>query len=515
MKRTFAWLTAVILSILLCVPALAADGEHRPVAVEVDGGRLTADAYMVDGRTVAPLRAIFERLNATVEWDDVNKAVTATKNNTTVWLAIGNTEAKIGGNPVTLDVPPMLINGSTYVPLRFVSEALGATVSFDSDTFTAKVSTGSSCVGGQVHSGTISPAGETWSLCGSPHFVKGDFRVEGKESPVLTIEAGAVVRFESGASISVGQDAPGGLAITGTADKPVILTADSAGPQPGFWKGVRFYENALRGNVSIESARIEYAGGREGALLLDAVGQLLEVTVKNTELKSNQFAAVQLKGHSRLTERSGNITISGTKGSQEGGGFPIITDLTGSHLLPQGKYAGNDVDAVRVTAINSYDELTVSTTWRNIGVPYMPDVIITVEGPSSPVLTIEPGVVTKWAKDTRLIIAETGKGGLMAVGTKEKPIVFAGEMEKPGSWSGVTLADLAESKNIQLQYATIEHAEYGLHLYDDIGPVAKNSTFRSNKQYGVYMPNYEAGQTDFRRNLGNTFEKNGADQNVE
>ncbi|MDF2715878.1 MAG: copper amine oxidase N-terminal protein [Paenibacillus sp.] len=515
MKRIFALITIVVLSVALCVPVNAADNEPRAVAVEVDGGKLAAGAYMVDGRTMVPLRAIFERLNATVEWDDVTKSVTATKNTTTVWLAIGQTDAKIGDKPATLDVPPMLINGNTFVPLRFVSEALGAQVSFDGDTSTAKVTTGSSCVGGQTHSGTISPAGETWSLCGSPHFVKGDFRVEGKESPVLTIEAGAVVRFENGASISVGEQAPGGLVIAGTADKPAVLTADSAEPKPGFWQGIRFYELALRGNASIEGARIEYAGGWEGALVLDAAGQLLEVTLTNTELKNSLFAGIRMNGHSRLSERSANVTISGTKSSQDGGGFPIVTDLTGSHKLPQGNYAGNDVDAVRVTALNTYEEMVVSTTWRNIGISYESDVMIAIEGPSAPVLTIEPGVVTRWAKDTGLIIGENGKGGLMAAGTKEKPIVFTGEMEKPGAWLGITFSNYVAAKNILLQYATIEFADIGLYFYDDIGPVVKNSTIRGNKQYGVYMPSYETGQTDYRKGLGNTFKDNGTDQSME
>ncbi|MBD0384796.1 copper amine oxidase N-terminal domain-containing protein [Paenibacillus sp. WST5] len=493
-----------------------AESELRAVAVELDGSKLAADAYMVDGRTMVPLRAIFERLNATVEWDDVNKAISATKDTKVIWLAIGNTEAKIGGNPVTLDVPPMLIHGQSFVPLRFVSEALGAQVTFDGESSTAKVSTGSSCgAGGQVHSGTISGSGETWGVCGSPHFVKGDFMVEGLESPILTIEAGAVVRFESEASLIIGQSAPGGLVISGTSEKPVVLTADSAGPNAGFWKGIRFFEKTLRGNATIEGARIEYAGGYEGALYLDAATQRMEVTVKNSEWKNTLFAGIQMKGMARLSERSMNLTISGTKTAQEGGGFPIITDLVGSHLLPKGNYTGNDIDSIRITSYQTYDEMKMSTTWSHVGVPYDSDISIVVAGPANPTLTIEPGVVTKWAIDTGIEIGHAEQGGLMAVGTKEKPIVFTAKKDKPGSWTGISFREAADKKNNQLQHVVVEYAINGVTLEDDIGPIVKDAVLRSNKEHGVYMPNYEQGHTDYRTGLNNTFKDNGTDQNME
>lgn len=85
----------------------------------------------VDGRTMVPLRAIFEALGAKVEWDGATQTVTATKDDTTVVLTINSNEAWVNGKKVLLDVPAKLINENTMVPIRFVSEALGANVEWD------------------------------------------------------------------------------------------------------------------------------------------------------------------------------------------------------------------------------------------------------------------------------------------------------------------------------------------------------------------------------------------------
>ncbi|NHN28553.1 copper amine oxidase N-terminal domain-containing protein [Paenibacillus agricola] len=87
----------------------------------------------VDGRTMVPLRAIFEALGAKVEWDGATQTITATKDDTKITLAINSNEAWVNGKMVMLDVPAKLINENTMVPIRFVSEALGANVEWDNN----------------------------------------------------------------------------------------------------------------------------------------------------------------------------------------------------------------------------------------------------------------------------------------------------------------------------------------------------------------------------------------------
>src|SRR5690606_15775735 len=156
---------------------------------------------------------------------------------------------------------------------------------------------------------------------------------------------------------------------------------------------------------------IEYAGGSTGAIYMGSYDQMLEVTVKDTEIVNSLYAGIDMAYNSRLSNESGNITISGTIFDEYYGGFPIVTDLPGSHLIPYGDYTGNDLDAIRITGVNTYENIFKSTTWRNIGVPYEVEITVSVEGPGHPVLTIEPGVTTIWGPYTFLEIASTSKGG--------------------------------------------------------------------------------------------------------
>ena len=86
-----------------------------------------------DGRVLVPLRDIFEGLGARVDYDDLNRTITARRRGTVVHMALGSRRAEINGQRVRLDVPANTIYGSTMVPLRFVSEALGAIVNYYPD----------------------------------------------------------------------------------------------------------------------------------------------------------------------------------------------------------------------------------------------------------------------------------------------------------------------------------------------------------------------------------------------
>lgn len=111
-------------------------------AVTLDNKPLTFDVSPVveNGRTLVPLRVIFESLGAKVNWDGEANTVTAVKGNVTLKLKIGDNLAYKNGSQVRLDVPPKIIKNRTLVPLRFVSEALGAYVHWDSGTQTVTIS---------------------------------------------------------------------------------------------------------------------------------------------------------------------------------------------------------------------------------------------------------------------------------------------------------------------------------------------------------------------------------------
>ena len=92
---------------------------------------LDVPAQIVDNRTLVPLRAIFEALGATVEWDEATRTVTSTKGGTTVKLTIGDNKIYVNGVTRELDVPAQIINSRTMVPTRAIAEAYGCAVEWD------------------------------------------------------------------------------------------------------------------------------------------------------------------------------------------------------------------------------------------------------------------------------------------------------------------------------------------------------------------------------------------------
>jgi hypothetical protein len=131
-------LTVIILALLLAAfnPGLA---QAQPKVI-LDGSLLVFDVPPIieDGRTLVPLRTIFEALGATVEWDNDTQTVSAVKAGNEVKLVIGG-QAYKNGSPVSLDVPARIISGRTLAPLRFVSEAMGCAVEWDNDTQTVNI----------------------------------------------------------------------------------------------------------------------------------------------------------------------------------------------------------------------------------------------------------------------------------------------------------------------------------------------------------------------------------------
>ena len=106
--------------------ALAAD----PIRIYTNNKELTLDTNPViqEGRTLVPLRAIFDSLGAKVDWNAETKTVTGITDTQTVKLTINNKTAYINNKRTTLDVPATIINNRTMVPTRFIAESLGASV---------------------------------------------------------------------------------------------------------------------------------------------------------------------------------------------------------------------------------------------------------------------------------------------------------------------------------------------------------------------------------------------------
>ncbi len=113
----------------------------RPITVTVNGSKVVYDAQPViqKGSTLVPLRQTVEALGVDVVWDNATQTITATSEDSTVVLTIGSNNAYKDGELVYLSTPSAMINGRTYVPLRFLAEGFGLTVDYDASTSTISV----------------------------------------------------------------------------------------------------------------------------------------------------------------------------------------------------------------------------------------------------------------------------------------------------------------------------------------------------------------------------------------
>lgn len=94
---------------------------------------------MRNDRTMLPIRFIVEALGGTVTWNADTQTVSIVKGDTQIAIYIGQSFALVNGSPVELDAPAYIANGRTYLPLRFVAENLGATVTWNGETQTITI----------------------------------------------------------------------------------------------------------------------------------------------------------------------------------------------------------------------------------------------------------------------------------------------------------------------------------------------------------------------------------------
>lgn len=129
--------------------ALAADYSYLKASVLAVGEKvalvndkeieLDVAPYIKGGRTLVPLRFMETALGAEVKWDGAARSATLKTKDTEIHVTIGQTTARVNGEAVTLDVPAEIKGGRTFVPLRFISENLGANVEYDNDTKTIAI----------------------------------------------------------------------------------------------------------------------------------------------------------------------------------------------------------------------------------------------------------------------------------------------------------------------------------------------------------------------------------------
>ena len=115
--------------------------EEEKIKVYVDGRRILfdADPMLVNGRTMVPVRAIFEALGATVTWDNNTNTAVGVLGDTTIKITIGQDYLLKNGEKVSLDSPALLSSSRTFVPVRAIAESYNCNVDWINDTKTVLI----------------------------------------------------------------------------------------------------------------------------------------------------------------------------------------------------------------------------------------------------------------------------------------------------------------------------------------------------------------------------------------
>lgn len=132
MKKVMSAL-AVSAMLMSALPTSVMDAAAR-ISIYINDAELSSAQapVMKGGRVLVPLRSIFEGLDATVEYTNRTKTIKASRGDQEVSLTLGSKTAYINGEAIALDVPANTIKGNTMVPIRFVSEAFGEKVFWNS-----------------------------------------------------------------------------------------------------------------------------------------------------------------------------------------------------------------------------------------------------------------------------------------------------------------------------------------------------------------------------------------------
>jgi len=152
MKRIGKLLSMFLTAALLCTFGSFYVNAANQISLVIDGKTVQSDVAPVvqNGRTLVPLRVISESLGAAVAWDQNTQMVTINTAAYNIIFTIGSTTYSVNGENKTLEAAPVIIDGRTMVPIRAISDAIGADVNYDSAKNVATVNYFSKGISGSI-----------------------------------------------------------------------------------------------------------------------------------------------------------------------------------------------------------------------------------------------------------------------------------------------------------------------------------------------------------------------------
>lgn len=334
---------------------------------------------------------------------------------------------------------------------------------------------------GMKHEGAAA-GDETWTAAANPHIIDLTFAIAAGRT--VTLEPCAIVQLKKGASLLV----EGKLLAPGEAARPIRFErfeAASAWTRIEARKGaeLRFSHVTVEGGGTPDGGKLTQAGALDIRGDQEVATQPILFT-DHVTIKGSQSLGLLVREGGGFAAGSKDLSVTGSAT------FPVSIWGRAAGTLPAGTYTGNAVDEILLPAVGGRDDIKEDTTLAARGVPYRVGgptggKSLTVAGTSSvPLLTIEPGVTLRFDKDVRLAVDATSgaaKGALRAVGTADKPIVFASAGSAPaaGDWVGIVIEGTPDPRDA-ISHAKISHAGGSSQISSFDCPSPLNSGFSND-----------------------------------
>lgn len=137
MKKFFVMM---LISAVMFITQSTFAAENIKVIIDNEIVEFDVQPQIVNNRTMVPMRTIFEKLGATIEWNQQTNTVTAVKDSTKISLTVGEEKIIINDEEKVIDASPCVIDGRTLAPVRVISEAFDLEVNWDERTKTITIS---------------------------------------------------------------------------------------------------------------------------------------------------------------------------------------------------------------------------------------------------------------------------------------------------------------------------------------------------------------------------------------
>lgn len=130
MQKKFRSIIIGLISVLISIPTIASSA----ISISYNDSNLLLKHPVIlkNEHVMIPLRELSEQFGYYVDWNQQLKRIQLSNGETSITLHLNNKQAIINTTQIQMDVEPLLVNNTTYVPLRFVSESFGYNVNWDS-----------------------------------------------------------------------------------------------------------------------------------------------------------------------------------------------------------------------------------------------------------------------------------------------------------------------------------------------------------------------------------------------